>query len=111
MKPPVTCALLFSISIPKPTYRMHSRHSIGSVLKHYHRFSVFLVPRHCLAYHVRGDHFQASRIRVPSVVPVEADNVQMLGGMVLGRGLIYGRRDRSMRIEEASVIGNGTDGI
>lgn len=50
---------------------------IGTELHHDHRFIVFRMPSPCLTDDPLGDHFRLTGIRVPAVVPVEADDVHV----------------------------------
>ena len=58
---------------------------IGTVLRHQDRLVVFFVPCFRLFDDTVGNHVELPGVGVPRVVPVEADNVQVLCLFVCAR--------------------------
>lgn len=59
-------------------YHMESFHRIGTVLGHQNGLVVHLVPGLGLLYHPIGDHVKPTSVRVPRIVPVKANDIEML---------------------------------
>jgi hypothetical protein len=72
---------------------MQPFNSIRSVFGHENQFSVLLVPGSRFLDHIVCYHFQFSRIGVPSIVPIETNDVQMLGSSIFINSDVHGGRD------------------
>lgn len=57
---------------------MQSLDGVGAKLHHNNGLIVFVMPRGGLVDHMIGDRVQFARIGVPTVVPIEANDVHML---------------------------------
>lgn len=64
-------------------YLVQARHSVGPVLGHEHRLVIFLMPGFSLPLNSVDDHVHSTGVTVPSIVTIEANNVEKLASVVL----------------------------
>ena len=113
--------------VPCVTYEMQPFNCVSSIFTHQHWLIVFGIPWNGLVDNSSGDHIQSAWVRVPAIVAVEGDDVQMFSlkcperqrqpskwphewayGFVVVMRNGNGSGHRTLWIEQSCVIGHRT---